>query len=210
MSAIPAVILAGGRASRMGGGDKCLRDLAGRMVLDHVLERLRDQAAPVALNANGDPARFADLGLEVLPDSVEGLVGPLAGVLAGMDWAAARGAAHVVSIAADTPFFPRDLVARLKARAQASGAPVVLAASRGEGGRIWRQPTFGLWEVRLREDLRAALRAGLRKVLHFTDPLGAADEIFEAAPQAGDPFFNINTPEDLQTAETLLKSARTG
>ena len=209
MSAIPAVILAGGRARRMGGGDKCLLRLGGQTLLDHVLARLRPQAGPIALNANGDPARFARFALPVLPDGVGGFVGPLAGVLAAMDWAAAEGHGAVASIAADTPFFPPDLLARLAARAEASGAAVVLAASRGADGRLWRQPTFGLWGVALRGELRAALEEGVRKVLDFTEPRGGGCEIFAPAPGAPDPFFNINTPEDLAEAEAMLGPART-
>jgi molybdopterin-guanine dinucleotide biosynthesis protein A len=201
--ALPGIILAGGRATRMGGGDKCLRPLGGRRILDYVIERVSMQCAPLALNANGDPARFAALGLPVLPDSVAGHPGPLAGVLAGMDWAAAQGAAHLVTVAADTPFFPADLVARLwQAR---GGSGLALAATRDDTGRLQRHPTFGLWPVALRDDLRAALQGGLRKIVLWTDQHGAGTAEFEAEPF--DPFFNINTPEDIAEAERLVAEA---
>ena len=202
MSAPLGVILAGGQATRMGGGDKGLRVVAGRRLLDHVLERLAPQVAGMALNANGEPARFAEFGLPVLPDSLPDFPGPLAGVLAGLDWAAAQGAEAVVSVAADTPFFPRDLVARLQAAAGPSG--LALAATR-EGGKLWRHPTFGLWPVALRADLRAALEGGLRKVVIWTDKHGAGTAEFDILPF--DPFFNINTPQDIETAAQLVGMA---
>ncbi len=207
MSAVPGVILAGGLATRMGGGDKCLLELASRPLLAHVIERLAPQAGPLALNANGDPARFAPFGLPVLPDSVPGFPGPLAGVLAGLDWAQALGAAQIVTVAADTPFFPTDLVARLQAAAEAQGAPIALAATPDERRGLARHPTFGLWPVALREDLRAALQAGTRKVVAWTDRHGAANALFDAS--AHDPFFNINTPEDLERARRILAEQTT-
>ena len=202
MSAPLGVILAGGQATRMGGGDKGLRVVAGKCLLDHVLDRLRPQVGHIALNANGAPARFDDFGLPVVPDSLPDWPGPLAGVLAGLDWAAGQGADAIVTVAADTPFFPRDLVARLQAAAGPSG--LALAATR-EGGKLWRHPTFGLWPVALREDLRAALTGGLRKVVLWTDTHGAGTAEFETVPF--DPFFNINTPEDIASAEQLVRQA---
>ena len=197
------VILAGGLSRRMGGGDKGLLDLGGQSILARVIDRLAPQVGGLALNANGDPARFAGLGLPVLPDSVDGFVGPLAGVLAGMDWAAGQGADTIVTAAADTPFFPRDLVARLQKAGQGMDRPLVLAATPDpEKGRV-RHPTFGLWPVALRDDLRAALDGGLRKVVLWTDTHGGREALF---PIAGvDPFFNVNTPQDLARAEILLK-----
>ena len=197
---LPGVILAGGQATRMGGGDKSLRRIGGRAILDHVIERLAAQCAPLALNANGDPARFADLGLPVLADSVAGHPGPLAGVLAGLDWAAGQGQSHIVTVAADTPFFPRDLVARLRVAGGTQG--FALAATPDETGRMMRHPTFGLWPVALRDDLRAALAEGLRKIVLWTDRHGAGTAAFGTDPV--DPFFNINTPEDVTEAERLL------
>ena len=202
--AIPGVLLAGGQARRMGGGDKGRLEVAGPSLIERAIARLAPQARPLALNANGDAARFADLGLPVIADSVAGWPGPLAGVLAGLDWAAEQGAERIVTAAADTPFFPDDLVARLVAGADAAGAPIALAATPDpERGRV-RHPTFGLWPVALREDLRAALAEGVRKVVLWTDRYGAVDVTFESRPEA-DPFFNVNTPEDLAEAEARAR-----
>lgn len=195
------VILAGGQATRMGGGDKSLRAIDGRPILSYVIERLTPQAGAMALNANGDPQRLAEWGLPILPDTIEGFAGPLAGVLAGLDWAAQEGASHIVSVAADTPFFPKDLTQRLQAAAEAAGTGIALAAT-PDGDKIRRHPTFGLWPVALKENLRDALQAGLRKVVLWTDQHDAATALFEAEPF--DPFFNINTPEDLERAGELL------
>lgn len=206
------VILAGGLATRMGGGDKGRLQIGSQSLLERVRDRLAPQVADMALNANGDVARFADLGLPVVADSIEGFAGPLAGVLAGLDWAAAQGADSIVTAAADTPFFPQDLVARLMAASDGQAHPLVLATTprsgeetlkSGGGKRINRHPTFGLWPVALRDDLRAALNGGLRKVVLWTDQHGGREALFEAHPF--DPFFNVNTPEDLKRAEDLLK-----
>ncbi len=197
---LPGVILAGGRSRRMGGGDKGLLPLGGLRVLDHVLARLGTQCRPVALNANGDPARFGDLGLEVLPDSVPDWPGPLAGVLAAMDWAARLGAQQVVTVAAYTPFFPPDLVARLRAGAGAGGLAVA-ARLDGKGGAR-THPTFALWPVTLRQRLREDLAAGERRVGRWAEAQGAAVVAF--ACDGADPFFNINTPDDLAEAGRLL------
>lgn len=185
----------------MGGGDKGLLPLGGRPVLGHVIDRLAPQVAGLALNANGDPARFAGFGLEVFADTIPGFAGPLAGVLAGLDWAAARGASHVVTAAADTPFFPADLVARLAAAAEQAGAPIAIAATPDEQGEIRNHPTFGLWPVALRDDLRMDLGAGMRKVGQWTAKHGAVQAVFETGPF--DPFFNVNTPEDLARAQEI-------
>jgi molybdopterin-guanine dinucleotide biosynthesis protein A len=202
MSRPPGVILAGGRATRMGGGDKGLKPLGDGTLLSHVIARLGPQVGGLALNANGDPARFSAFGLPVLADGVADFPGPLAGVLAGLDWAAAQGAEAIVTAAADTPFFPRDLAARLEDAARQAGTRLALAATPDADGRLERHPTFGLWPVALREDLRAALEGGLRKIVAWTDRHGAATAAFAATPF--DPFFNVNTPEDLAQAGALL------
>ncbi len=194
------VILAGGRATRMGGGDKGLLPLGKSTILDHVIERLSPQVSGLALNANGDPDRFAAFGLPVLPDSLSDFPGPLAGVLAGLDWAAEAGAEAIVTAAADTPFFPADLVPVLLRAAEEQARPIALA--RTENGR---HPTFGLWPVALREDLRAALEQGVRKVVLWTDRHGTAMADFPSLPF--DPFFNVNAPEDLTEAQGYLGDA---
>lgn len=192
------VILAGGQARRMGGGDKGRLELLGRPLFAHVIARLSPQVSGLVLNGNGDPQRFADLGLPVVADPVAGFAGPLAGVLAGLDHAAGAGAEWIVTAAADTPFLPHDLVARLRTASEAKGGAIALAATTPVGRGQTRHPTFGLWPVALRGDLRAALDAGTRKVVAWTDRHGAVDALF---PSDGiDPFFNINAPEDLQRA----------
>lgn len=201
MSAPLGVILAGGLATRMGGGDKGLLKLDDRPILQHVIDRLKPQVAGLALNANGDAGRFDDFGLPVIADSIAEYPGPLAGVLAGLDWAHAHGAEAIVTAAADTPFFPNNLAAALQEAA--TGTSLALAASRDEGGKLWRQPTFGLWPVALRDDLRTALQDGLRKVVMWTDQHGAGQAVFEA--DGFDPFFNVNTPDDLATARQIMK-----
>lgn len=189
------VILAGGQATRMGGGDKGLLQLGNMTILDHVIARLEPQVAGLALNANGDPARFDTLKLPVIADSIADFAGPLSGVLAGLDWAASQGADHIVTAAADTPFMPCDLVPQLQHAAEMAGVDIALAAT-PDG----RQPTFGLWPVRLRDDLREALNDGLRKVVMWTRKHNAATATF---PQSA-AFFNVNTPEDLEIARGML------
>lgn len=199
---ILGVILAGGAARRMGGGDKVRLDLGGRSVVEELLSRLRPQCADVVLNANGDAARFADLGLAVVPDPVPDLPGPLAGILAGLDAAAARGMDHALTVAGDTPFIPHDMAARLAA----GDAPAVMAAS---NGRL--HPVCGLWHVSLRDNLRAALLRGEARVRRFAEEQGAVTVAFAA--DGHDPFLNINTPEDLALARALAQAAasiRTG
>ncbi|MCX7558801.1 molybdenum cofactor guanylyltransferase MobA [Sulfitobacter sp. F26204] len=194
------VILAGGQATRMGGGDKGLLFLGGQTLLRRVIDRLEPQVAGLALNANGDPARFAPFGLPVLADPIDGFAGPLAGVLAGMDWAAAQGAETLVTAAADTPFFPCDLVPQLLLNGESMTHPLVLAATPDVKRGRARHPTFGLWPVALREDLRAALNDGLRKVVQWSERHGGREAFF---PQE-EAFFNINRPEDLTLAEAML------
>lgn len=191
-----AVILAGGQANRMGGGDKGRLMLGDQSLIQRVIERITPQVDAVVLNANGDLSRFDDLELPVVADSIEGFPGPLAGVLAGMDWAAEQGHEWLISVAADTPSFPRDLAARLAEH----DTPVVLAATPDpERGRL-PQPTFGRWRVALRDDLRAALNEGVRKIRQWTQAQGETLVVFDE----GD-FFNINTPDDLAWAEQHLK-----
>ncbi|WP_420392286.1 molybdenum cofactor guanylyltransferase MobA [Acuticoccus sp.] len=196
---VPAVILAGGLARRMGGGDKGLLALGGRPVLEHVIHRLPPQVAGLAINANGDPKRFAVFGLPVLADPVEGRPGPLAGILAAMEWAAERGADRVLTVAADTPFLPTDLVARLVQAHSERQSDITLAAT-VQGDAIVRHPTIGIHRTALRAELRAALARGTRRVTDWTDAQGASVVLFDE-PGA---FFNINTPQDLATAQAML------
>lgn len=193
------LLLAGGLARRMGGGDKPLRTIAGRTILAHVIERLQPQCDGLLLNANGDPVRFAEYGLPVVADSVPDFAGPLAGILAGLDWLAANrpGAQWLVSVAADTPFIPRDLVERLHQAREAAKVPLACAASGG-----WTHPVIGLWPIALRADLRRALTVeDERKIDRWTARHGVAQVEWPATPV--DPFFNANRPDDLAEAERL-------
>lgn len=190
------LILAGGRATRMGGGDKPLLALGGRPMLAHVIDRLAPQAAALALSVNGDPARFAAFGLPALADEDPDRPGPLAGMLAGLDHAAARGLPLVAVAPGDTPFLPRDLVARLAGALQ--GAPLAYAVA---GGRD--HPACALIRVELRAPLRAALAAGVRRVGAWMRDMGAAEAEFPD-PEA---FFNVNRPADLALAEARLAAS---
>jgi molybdenum cofactor guanylyltransferase len=193
------LVLAGGLARRMGGGDKALLRIGGVSILDRVLERLGPQTSGIILNANGDPRRFAPTGLPVVADDVPGFAGPLAGILAGLDWAAAHAPeiAWIGSVPGDCPFLPRDLIARLHAARTDAGAPLACAKS-GE----WRHPVAGLWPVALRDDLRQALvEENLRKIEIWTSRHGVA--LAEWTDKPVDPFFNVNTPEDAARAEAI-------
>jgi molybdenum cofactor guanylyltransferase len=201
---IMAVVLAGGLARRMGGGDKCLKPLAGRPILAHVLERLDGQAERILLNANGDVTRFASWGVPVATDVVTGFGGPLVGVLTALEWAATHTPeiTDVVSVPADGPFLPRDLVRRLVAARTEADAVLTQAASNGRPN-----PVVGLWPVTLAAELRrAVVEAGIAKVDSWTARYRLATADFDAAPI--DPFFNANTPEDLAKAEQLLAASR--
>jgi len=204
---IVGLLLAGGQSRRMGGGDKCLRPLDGRPILNRILDRIGPQVAHLLLNANGDPRRFRpyfDDGqtVPVAPDVIEGFAGPLAGVLTGLDWAAAAApdCPWVVSVATDAPFLPLDLVARLAAAMRDNGADLACATS---GGRT--HPVIGLWPVALADALRAAMvEEDIRKVDVWTARYRLVDVSFEPGPEGVDPFFNTNRPEDLAEAERVL------
>jgi molybdenum cofactor guanylyltransferase len=193
------LVLAGGLARRMGGGDKALIDIGGIPILDRALARLRPQCMGIVLNANGDPSRFARFGLPVIADDIPNFAGPLAGILAGLDWAAenARGVDWLVSVPGDCPFLPRDLVARLhQARLESESA--LACARSGE----WRHPVVALWPVALRADLRRALvEEDFRKIEIWTARHGVA--VAEWAAEPVDPFFNVNTPEDHARASAI-------
>jgi len=188
------VILAGGLARRMGGGDKPLRLLAGRPMLDHVIARIGPQCAALAINANGDAARFAPYGLPVLPDPLPDNPGPLAGILAALE---ASPLPWVVTVPGDSPFLPGDLVERLHAAREAAGTPMACAASGG-----FTHPPIALWPRELAPDLREAITQGERKIDRWTARHGVAHAEWLSAPH--DPFFNANTPEELDEAKRLL------
>jgi molybdenum cofactor guanylyltransferase len=198
-SGIPGVVLAGGLARRMGGGDKPLRKIGGQTILARVIARLAPQCECLALNANGDPSRLASFGLPVIADEVNDHPGPLAGILAGLDWAADHrpNAQWILSAPGDCPFLPHDLVVRLREALSADEAELAVAASKGRS-----HPVVGLWKVALRGPLRRALvLEGLRKVESWTGRYRVATISWPAEPV--DPFFNANTVEDLIEAERL-------
>jgi molybdopterin-guanine dinucleotide biosynthesis protein A len=200
MTPLPlGLVLAGGLARRMGGGDKTRIRIGGKTILERVLARFKPQCTAVILNANGDPTRFSDTGLPVVADTVPGFAGPLAGILAGLDWTAAHapGITDVASVPGDCPFLPGDLVARLSAAREAAGVPLACARS-GD----WRHPVVGLWPVALREDLRKALvEEDMHKIEIWTSRHGIAVGDWPASPI--DPFFNVNTPADAAEAERI-------
>ena len=204
---VAGVLMAGGQSRRMGGGDKCLRALAGKPLLAHAIDRVRPQVGPLVLNAHGDPARFAAFGLPVVADVVGDFAGPLAGVLTGLEWAAGRDRAGtwLASFATDAPFLPEDLVARLLAAVVAEGADMACAASDGRD-----HPVFGLWPLRLRHDLRQAMvEESIRKVDVWTARFKLVSVDFplvETPAGRRDPFFNANRPEDLAEAERLARA----
>jgi molybdopterin-guanine dinucleotide biosynthesis protein A len=206
MSDIPlpptfGLVLAGGLARRMGGGDKARITIGGVSILDRVLARLSGQCVDIIINANGDPERFADTGCTVVPDNVPDHPGPLAGIMAGLDWLAAQdnGVEWLLSVPGDCPFLPDDLVERLHIARVKMGAGVPLACARsGE----WRHPVIGLWPLALRASQRQALvEEGLRKIELWTARHGVAVADWPAEPV--DPFLNVNTPEDAARAERI-------
>ncbi|WP_136636591.1 molybdenum cofactor guanylyltransferase MobA [Pseudooceanicola onchidii] len=193
----PVMILAGGASRRMGGGDKGLRMLAGRPLVAHVIDRIAPQCDDLAINTNGAAADFAGFGLPLLPDVIPDRPGPLAGVLTAMDWALQGGHTHVATVPGDTPFLPGDLIPQLMLAAEASATTPVLAQS---GGRV--HPVAGLWPVALRDALAQALATGTRRMTDWTAQAGATAVPFpDTTPDA---FFNVNTPEDLATAEAAI------
>lgn len=200
---VVGVLLAGGLSRRFGGGDKCLIELSGKSLLERVFERARPQVDDMFLNADGDASRFPDLGLEVSPDIAPGAVGPLAGVLTAMTWALlnANAVTWVATFATDTPFFPLDLIARLKNAAERDGADIAIARS---GGRA--HPVFALWSMALIKDLHhGVFEQRERKVMAWAERHKVVFVDFEAEPF--DPFFNVNTPDDLKAAEALSGAA---
>jgi len=204
MPGILGVVLAGGLARRMGGADKPLQPLGGEPVLAHIIRRFRPQVDDLILNANGDPARFADFALPVAADPLPDFAGPLAGVLAGLGWLRQHrpDLDAVITVPGDGPFLPRDLVARLLAASRGNGGGLACVASDGRAN-----PVVGLWPVALHDDLRrAVIEEGVRKVDVWTARHGVA--VADYAGQPVDPFFNANRREDMAEAETLLARLR--
>ncbi len=205
---VSGVLLAGGLGRRMGGGDKPLKTLGGRPILDLVLERAREQVDHLILNVNGDTERFSNYGLPIASDVVEGYAGPLAGILTGMEWSRdnVSDVEWMVSFATDAPFFPLDMVERLIRETNEAGADMACARTQGR-----THPVFALWPVRLADDLRhAMIDEDMRKIDRWTERYDILHVDFDVSDQSEgegiDPFFNINRPEDLAEAESWLRN----
>ena len=198
---VVGVILAGGRSARMGGTTKAMLPLDGMALIEHVLRRLRPQVETVVVNANANPTAFAHYDLPVIPDGSFKFAGPLAGILAGMEFAAARGIELIATVAVDTPFFPANLVSELDRARRQAAANIAMASTRPTGEQTNRHPTFALWPISLRNNLLTALGQGVRKVTDWADTNSCVTVEF---PVLGDdPFFNINTPQDLIRAQAI-------
>ena len=203
---IPGIILAGGLSRRMGGGDKGLLMLGKTTIIERVIDKILPQVGSLAININGDSSRFPDYKLPIIPDSIKGYLGPLSGILAGMEWAFKNGNRYIATVAADTPFLPDDLIKRLHAMVKSKNLNIGIAASRIlSGDDVFIHPTFGIWEVVLKDDLRDALANDTRKIMFWAKKFKLDYYYFETSDKLSDPFFNINTPDDLEEAKYRLK-----
>ena len=203
---IPGIILAGGLSRRMGGGDKGLLMLGETSIIERVIDKILPQVGSLAININGDSSRFPDYKLPIIPDSIKGYLGPLSGILAGMEWAFKNGNKYIATVAADTPFLPDDLIKRLHAMVKRKNLNIGIAASRIlSGDDVFIHPTFGIWEVALKDDLRDALANDTRKIMFWAKKFKLDYYYFDTIDKLSDPFFNINTPDDLEEAKCRLK-----
>ena len=203
---IPGIILAGGLSRRMGGGDKGLLMLGETSIIERVIDKILPQVGSLAININGDSSRFPDYKLPIIPDSIKGYLGPLSGILAGMEWAFKNGNRYIATVAADTPFLPDDLIKRLHAMVRSKNLNIGIAASRIlSGDDVFIHPTFGIWEVALKDDLRDALANDTRKIMFWAKKFKLDYYYFDTSDKLSDPFFNINTPDDLEEAKYRLK-----
>ena len=203
---IPGIILAGGLSRRMGGGDKGLLMLGKTTIIERVIDKILPQVGSLAININGDSSRFPDYKLPIIPDSIKGYLGPLSGILAGMEWAFKNGNRYLATVAADTPFLPDDLIKRLHAMVKSKNLNIGIAASRIlSGDEVFIHPTFGIWEVALKDDLRDALANDTRKIMFWAKKFKLDYYYFDTSDKLSDPFFNINTPDDLEEAKYRLK-----
>ena len=203
---IPGIILAGGLSRRMGGGDKGLLMLGKTTIIERVIDKISPQVGSLAININGDSSRFPDYKLPIIQDGIKGYLGPLSGILAGMEWAFKNGNRYVATVAADTPFLPDDLIKRLHAMVKSKNLNIGIAASRIlSGDDVFIHPTFGIWEVALKDDLRDALANDTRKIMFWAKKFKLDYYYFDTSDKLSDPFFNINTPDDLEEAKYRLK-----
>ena len=203
---IPGIILAGGLSRRMGGGDKGLLMLGKTSIIERVIDKVSPQVGSLAININGDSSRFPDYKLPIIPDSIKGYLGPLSGILAGMEWAFKNGNRYIATVAADTPFLPDDFIKRLHAMVKSKNLNIGIAASRIlSTDDVFMHPTFGIWEVCLKDDLRDALANDTRKIMFWAKKFKLDYYYFDTSDKLSDPFFNINTPDDLAKAKCRLK-----
>ncbi len=203
---IPGIILAGGLSRRMGGGDKGLLMLGKTTIIERVIDKILPQVGSLAININGDSSRFPDYKLPIIPDSIKGYLGPLSGILAGMEWAFKNGNRYIATVAADTPFLPDDFIKRLHAMVKSKNLNIGIAASRFlRRDDVFIHPTFGIWEVALKDDLRDALANDTRKIMFWAKKFKLDYYYFDTSDKLSDPFFNINTPDDLEEAKYRLK-----
>ena len=203
---IPGIILAGGLSRRMGGGDKGLLMLGKTTIIERVIDKISPQVGSLAININGDSSRFPDYKLPIIPDSIKGYLGPLSGILAGMEWAFKNGNRYIATVAADTPFLPDDFIKRLHAMVKSKNLNIGIAASRIlSGDDVFIHPTFGIWEVALKDGLRDALANDTRKIMFWAKKFKLDYYYFDTTDKLSDPFFNINTPDDLEEAKYRLK-----
>ena len=206
MMDIPGIILAGGLSRRMGGGDKGLLMLGKTSIIERVIDKVSPQVGSLAININGDSSRFPDYKLPIVPDSIKGYLGPLSGILAGMEWAFKNGNRYIATVAADTPFLPDDFIKRLHAMVKSKNLNIGIAASRIlSTDDVFIHPTFGIWEVGLKDDLRDALANDTRKIMFWAKKFRLDYYYFDTSDKLSDPFFNINTPDDLAKAKCRLK-----
>ena len=206
MMDIPGIILAGGLSRRMGGGDKGLLMLGKTSIIERVIDKVSPQVGSLAININGDSSRFPDYKLPIIPDSIKGYLGPLSGILAGMEWAFKNGNRYIATVAADTPFLPDDFIKRLHAMVKSKNLNIGIAASRIlSTDDVFMHPTFGIWEVGLKDDLRDALANDTRKIMFWAKKFRLDYYYFDTSDKLSDPFFNINTPDDLAKAKCRLK-----
>ena len=206
MMDIPGIILAGGLSRRMGGGDKGLLMLGKTSIIERVIDKVSPQVGSLAININGDSSRFPDYKLPIVPDSIKGYLGPLSGILAGMEWAFKNGNRYIATVAADTPFLPDDFIKRLHAMVKSKNLNIGIAASRIlSTDDVFIHPTFGIWEVGLKDDLRDALANDTRKIMFWAKKFKLDYYYFDTSDKLSDPFFNINTPDDLAKAKCRLK-----
>ncbi len=206
MMDIPGIILAGGLSRRMGGGDKGLLMLGKTSIIERVIDKVSPQVGSLAININGDSSRFPDYKLPIIPDSIKGYLGPLSGILAGMEWAFKNGNRYIATVAADTPFLPDDFIKRLHAMVKSKNLNIGIAASRVlSTDDVFMHPTFGIWEVGLKDDLRNALANDTRKIMFWAKKFKLDYYYFDTSDKLSDPFFNINTPDDLTKAKCRLK-----